>query len=134
MLDLILSTSDSAKFHAKNVAKHPSHYPLHARAMPASAIAAIQRNYGAAMWFNPLVNLPSVTTRPIKYGVIETADLIEDLLHWKHFYVAGRMHKPVGVIKGGGDEIEYAMAVNSMAAKSSTKEIIERFFSAARTL
>lgn len=33
----------------------------------------------------------------IKYGVISTDSLIDDLIHWKTMYVAGRLHKPVGI-------------------------------------
>lgn len=34
----------------------------------------------------------------IKYGVISTDALIDDLLHWKTMYVAGRLHKPVSIL------------------------------------
>lgn len=35
----------------------------------------------------------------IKYGVISMDSLCEDLLDWKTIYVAGRMHKPVRIIR-----------------------------------
>jgi len=35
----------------------------------------------------------------IKYGVISTADLVDDLLQWRSFYVSGRMQKPVRILK-----------------------------------
>lgn len=34
----------------------------------------------------------------IKYGVISTDSLTEDLMHWKTMYVAGRLHKPVSIM------------------------------------
>jgi len=35
----------------------------------------------------------------IKYGVISTESLKDDLLNWTHCYVSGRLHKPVRDLK-----------------------------------
>lgn len=40
----------------------------------------------------------SSSSQIIKYGVISTESLIDDLMHWKTMYVAGRLHKPVSII------------------------------------
>lgn len=34
----------------------------------------------------------------IKYGVVGMPALQQDLQHWSHLYVAGRLHKPVAVL------------------------------------
>jgi translocator assembly and maintenance protein 41 len=39
------------------------------------------------------------TSQLIKYGVISTDTLCEDMMDWSTLYVAGRMHKPVRIIR-----------------------------------
>ncbi len=34
----------------------------------------------------------------VKYGVVGMQALLQDLQHWSHLYVAGRLHKPVAVL------------------------------------
>ena len=45
------------------------------------------------IYFNTLVKTSD--SHLIKYGVISTEALINDLLDWRSLYVAGRLHKPV---------------------------------------
>jgi translocator assembly and maintenance protein 41 len=44
----------------------------------------------------------------VKYGVIGMPALQQDLQHWSHLYVAGRLHKPVAVLASSSDEAQAA--------------------------
>lgn len=50
-----------------------------------------------AIIFIKLTFLNPSSLQIIKYGVISTEALIDDLMHWKTLYVAGRLHKPVSI-------------------------------------
>lgn len=50
-------------------------------------------------------------TRLIKYGIISTKTLCEDLLTWNTLYLSGRMHKPVKIL-ATNDMIQKASSVN----------------------
>ncbi|KAK6730069.1 hypothetical protein RB195_006869 [Necator americanus] len=91
MVDFILSTNDPVRFHAENLERNPSHYSL-LRCIGPNALAKYQTNLAARIYYNTHV---PVGARRMKYGVIATDDLNQDLLDWKWLYVAGRLHKPV---------------------------------------
>lgn len=94
MIDLILCVDDSYDWHAQNLIKNPRDYSL-MRYLGPNLISGYQQ-YAAGVYCNTLIPIDKHTT--IKYGVIETRDLREDLFHWLHLYVAGRLHKPVEVL------------------------------------
>jgi translocator assembly and maintenance protein 41 len=48
----------------------------------------------------------------IKYGVVAQKDLEEDLRHWRHLYLAGRLHKPVRMLSEPDPASCSAMATN----------------------
>jgi len=97
MSDFIIATDDPEAWHKENMRQNPSHYPYFIRAfLTPKLVARLQTDYGAKIYFNTLVPFEDGL---IKYGVISTDDLIEDLLGWNTMYVAGRLHKPVNILE-----------------------------------
>uniref|UniRef100_A0A3P9I2M2 Phosphatidate cytidylyltransferase, mitochondrial n=1 Tax=Oryzias latipes TaxID=8090 RepID=A0A3P9I2M2_ORYLA len=94
MLDFVFAVDDPVTWHTMNLLQNRKHYSILKLLGPAM-ISSIQSDYGAAVYYNTLV---PVDGRMIKYGVISTESLIDDLLHWKTLYVAGRLHKPVKML------------------------------------
>ncbi|KAI4895474.1 hypothetical protein NFI96_002135 [Prochilodus magdalenae] len=90
MLDFVFAVDDPVTWHTMNLMENRKHYSF-LKYLGPKHISSIQNDYGAGVYFNTLV--PS-DERLIKYGVISTDALIDDLLHWKTMYIAGRLHKP----------------------------------------
>ncbi|XP_058534795.1 phosphatidate cytidylyltransferase, mitochondrial isoform X2 [Ochotona princeps] len=94
MLDFVFTVDDPVAWHAKNMKKNWSHYSF-LKVLGPRVISSIQNNYGAGVYYNPLITCDG---RLIKYGVISTSVLIEDLLNWNNLYIAGRLQKPVKIV------------------------------------
>lgn len=94
MLDFVFAVDDPVTWHTMNLIENRKHYSF-LRFLGPKQISSIQSDYGAGVYFNTLV---PAEDRLIKYGVISTDALIDDLLHWKTLYVAGRLHKPVRIL------------------------------------
>ncbi|XP_063709305.1 phosphatidate cytidylyltransferase, mitochondrial [Culicoides brevitarsis] len=98
MIDLIYCVDNAHRWHAANLERNPEHYSALAT-FGSDFIASYQRsNFGARVYFNTLVPIEEENIM-IKYGVVATDDLIEDLLDWRDLYIAGRLHKPVEIVK-----------------------------------
>eukprot|EP00064_Thunnus_orientalis_P006794 superscaffoldBa00000726_g6812 len=94
MLDFVFAVDDPVTWHTMNLLQNRKHYSI-LKLLGPRMISSIQNEHGAAIYYNTLV---PVDGRTIKYGVISTESLIEDLMHWKTMYVAGRLHKPVRML------------------------------------
>ncbi|KAK7826362.1 hypothetical protein U0070_021376 [Myodes glareolus] len=94
MLDLVFTVDDPVAWHAKNLQKNWSHYSF-LKLLGPRIISSVQNNYGAGVYFNPLIMCDG---KLIKYGVISTGTLIDDLLNWNNLYIAGRLQKPVKIV------------------------------------
>nr|KAF6311286.1 TAM41 mitochondrial translocator assembly and maintenance-like protein [Myotis myotis] len=91
MLDFVFTVDDPVAWHSKNLKKNWSHYSF-LKVLGPKVITTIQNNYGAGVYYNTLIMCDS---KLIKYGVISTSILIEDLLNWNTLYIAGRLQKPI---------------------------------------
>ena len=116
---LVVDKSKLVPWHAQNLELNPDDYSLLKKLGPdrISALqespfgAQVSRDYYLAyvgntpiihvfnsrshfqVYFNTLVKISD--NQLIKYGVISTEALVNDLLDWSSLYVAGRLHKPV---------------------------------------
>lgn len=55
----------------------------------------------------------------VKYGVISTRSLLDDLRTWRHMYAAGRLQKPVLTLISHAVEYEAAQQANLRAAAAA---------------
>uniref|UniRef100_H2S0L2 Phosphatidate cytidylyltransferase, mitochondrial n=1 Tax=Takifugu rubripes TaxID=31033 RepID=H2S0L2_TAKRU len=94
MLDFVIAVDDPVTWHTMNLLQNRKHYSI-LKLLGPTTVSSIQHDYGASIYYNTLV---PVDGRKIKYGVISTESLLDDLTHWKTLYVAGRLHKPVSIL------------------------------------
>ncbi|XP_042195720.1 phosphatidate cytidylyltransferase, mitochondrial isoform X2 [Callorhinchus milii] len=113
MLDFVFAVDNPLAWHTMNMMKNRKHYSF-LRFLGPKYVSRIQDNYGAGVYYNALIPCDE---RLIKYGVISTDTLIDDLLHWKTLYVAGRLHKPVKiVIQSENSKLQAALSRNLRSA------------------
>lgn len=104
LIDLILAVDDPFEWHQENFKMNRLHYSS-IKYMPncVDKVCQLQEKIGARIYFNPYVHLGGLS---LKYGVIKTQHLIDDLINWEALYVAGRLHKPVEFIVNTCDRNE----------------------------
>ena len=118
MLDLIFVVDDAKEWHKKNNVMNPTHYttifPLNW-----SKMIEYTQNLGGGIWYNTMlpIGIGKTPSRLMKYGVISSDYLIKDLTSWNALYAAGRLHKPIRIIKNSRDnKIEKAIEMNRQSA------------------
>ena len=105
----------------------------HVRLLGPTFAASLADSVGAGVHANTLLpwNLP---TNPLgftayKYGVVSADAALDDLLHWRHLALAGRMQKPVASLCTPDPSTSHAAAdVNLRAALAAALLVLpERF-------
>jgi len=125
MIDFIFGVDNPKEWHKENMKVNGRDYSGLARTFGAMIFP------GAQTYYNAFVKLGD---REIKYGVLESQKLVEDLLYWEPFYVAGRMQKPVKILKSeerfdAAQRINLDSAVNVVLLMLPESFSKERFYS-----
>ena len=110
MVDLVFAVEDAALWHSKNMAQFPAHYSWLARVCGPTVVGKLTTQVGAKVWYNTMITLPDDTY--IKYGVMETKDLVRDLETWETLYIAGRLQKPVQILTPVSRKLQTALETN----------------------
>ncbi|GMM32730.1 putative phosphatidate cytidylyltransferase [Saccharomycopsis crataegensis] len=92
--DLIMATTFPDHFHSLNLNRNEGHYSFLKR-FGSDFISKVE-NMGPGVYFNPYVK---VGDQLVKYGVVSIEKCVSDLLSWDNMYLAGRLHKPVKIIR-----------------------------------
>lgn len=113
MIDFIFGVSHTQHWHSLNLTQHPDHYSgLRYLPYSSAAISHIQDDFGAGVYFNPYI---TVNGTLIKYGVVNLDTLGKDLSEWNTLYLAGRLQKPVKILRDD-PRIRLANQVNLISA------------------
>lgn len=92
--DMIFAVTYPDHWHSLNMRFNKDHYST-MRYFGCNAVAGLQE-VGAGVYFNPYVEIDG---QLVKYGVVSVQRLIDDLASWDSFYLAGRLQKPVKILK-----------------------------------
>ena len=111
MIDFIFGVSYTQHWHSLNLQQHRKHYSA-VGTLGSYAISRIQDNWGAGVYFNPFV---TVNGTLIKYGVVNLDTLCRDLSEWDTLYLAGRLQKPVKILRDDA-RVRLANQVNLISA------------------
>lgn len=116
-IDLIIAVNDPVEFHKRNIRENSSHYSSMKYFGP-TMVSKFQ-DIGAGLYFNPFTK---INGHQVKYGIVSTNKLLSDIKNWDSFYIAGRLQKPVKILKND-ETIEKYNHLNLKAAATIAKHI-----------
>ncbi|KUI55897.1 Phosphatidate cytidylyltransferase, mitochondrial [Cytospora mali] len=95
MIDFIFGVTFTQHWHSLNLNQHRDHYSA-LGSLGSGAVSYVQDKMGAGVYFNTHIVVNGVL---IKYGVVNFDTLSRDLTEWDTLYLAGRLHKPVKILR-----------------------------------
>lgn len=123
IIDFIFGVSYTQHWHSINMQQYPEHYSA-LRFLGSYPVSKIQDSWGAGVYFNPYI---TVNGTMIKYGVVNLDTICRDLSEWDTLYIAGRLQKPVKILRDD-PRVRLANQINLMSAMRTAMLMLpERF-------
>lgn len=94
VLDFVFGVTHTQHWHSINMKQHRDHYSGLA-ALGSGAVSRVQ-DWGAGVYYHPYIEVNGML---IKYGVTSIDNLVNDLSTWDSLYLAGRLQKPVKILR-----------------------------------
>ncbi|KAI9809449.1 MAG: Mitochondrial translocator assembly and maintenance protein 41 [Pycnora praestabilis] len=111
VIDFIFGVSYTQHWHSLNLQQNRNHYSG-LGSFGSAFVSRVQDNWGAGVYFNPYI---TVNGTLIKYGVVNLDTLCRDLSEWDTLYLAGRLQKPVKILRDDA-RVRLANQVNLISA------------------
>lgn len=111
MIDFIFGVTFTQHWHSLNLNQHRNHYSF-LGSLGSGAVSTVQDRWGAGVYFNPYVVINGIL---VKYGVVNLDTLCKDLSEWDTLYLAGRLHKPVKILRDDA-RVRLANQMNLLSA------------------
>lgn len=118
-IDLIIVVSNLKKWHTENMKKNPKDYSLSSKIF-FKLFSNKTLKSGAKICY--MTYLP-FEGKEYKIGTIEEQDFLSDLNNYDTFYLAGRMQKPILIVKTN-EKINQAIEYNRKCAVLATKLLL----------
>jgi len=110
-LDFIFGVSYTQHWHSLNLMQHRDHYSF-LGSLGSSVVSKVQDSLGAGVYYNPYAVINGIM---LKYGVVNLDTLYSDLSEWRNLYLAGRLQKPVKILRDD-PRIRLANQINLISA------------------
>ncbi|KAI9706139.1 MAG: Mitochondrial translocator assembly and maintenance protein 41 [Candelina mexicana] len=123
-IDFIFGVSYTQHWHSLNLQQHRDHYSALGY-LGSALVSRVQDRWGAGVYFNPYV---TVNGTLIKYGVVNLDTLCKDLSEWDTLYLAGRLQKPVKILRDD-PRVRLANQVNLLSAVRTALLLLPPSFS-----
>ncbi|KAI9722109.1 MAG: Mitochondrial translocator assembly and maintenance protein 41 [Chrysothrix sp. TS-e1954] len=122
-IDFIFGVSYTQHWHSLNLNQHRDHYSF-LGSLGSGVVSRVQDRLGAGAYYNPYLTINGMS---IKYGVVNLDTLHRDLSEWDTLYLAGRLQKPVKILRDDA-RIRLANQVNLISAVRTALLLLPQTF------